>query len=544
MQWKLSNQKIIISQTELLQQLFKNRELQDTQDFLTPQAPAEISISSLNIDEQQLKKAVKRIQVAIKNKEKVLIYGDYDADGITATSLVWLTLNHLGLATQPFIPDRLKHGYGMSLAALEEIQQTYQPALIITVDNGIVAHQELEWLKQHQIDVIVTDHHQPSTKKLSATAIVHTTSISGAGVAWMLMRELDQAYASQLLDLVAISTIADQMPLLLANRSFVYYGIEQLRHNTRPGLKALFQTANINCDEINADTIGFMIAPRINAAGRIAQGLTAARLLCTRKLSAAIALAENLEQLNQDRQDLTLDQYKIALQQVEQQSQQKLLIVTSDKFHEGVIGLLSGKLTEKFYQPSIAISTENKVVKASARSVKGVNITDLIRQVEAELLSVGGHELAAGFSTSKEKLPTVIQKLQELANQSIAPELLEPSLQIDALVAEALLNLKTCKLFSQLEPFGIANPQPILAIKNMIVKDAFSMGKDKQHLKLVLAVKEDDYQTVNAVGWNLGYLTSKLKLHTHIDLAFNLELNQWQGKESVQLKIKDLIFSS
>jgi single-stranded-DNA-specific exonuclease len=543
MNWNIQNSKIVTTRKKLLEHLVKNRGIQDIKQFLTPISPLKISSIDLEINQKQLKKAVQRIKTAIKSQEKVLIYGDYDADGISATSLVWLALNHLGLKTQPFIPDRMRHGYGMSKKALQEIIQDFNPKLIITVDNGIVAHKELQWLKDKEIDVIVTDHHQPSEQELPAYALVHSTQISGAAVAWMLIRELDPKFANNLIDLVAISTIADQMPLLKANRSFTKHGLELLKENKRPGLVALCQTAKIKPELISAGTVGFMIAPRINAAGRIAHGLTAARLLCTQSLSTALDLAEQLEQLNQDRQDLTLLQFKTALKQAQSQNKQKILIVHSDQFHEGVIGLISGKITEKFYKPSIAIATEGDVVKASARSIKGVNITDLIREIKQDLLSVGGHELAAGFSAHKKKLPVIIKKLQKIGLQTIDDELLRPQLNIDAVVDKQLLSFKTHDLLQSLEPFGIGNRKPILAVKNCFVVQASSMGQDNQHLKLMIRCDKQDYKTIQAIGWSMGSLVKEL-VQKKIDLAFNLEINQWNGKKSLQLKIKDIILNN
>lgn len=540
MNWNILNSTTITTREELLNQLVKNRDIQDIKQFLNPIPPLKISSIDLEIDSGQLKKAKQRVNLAIKNQEKVLIYGDYDADGISATSLVWLALNHLGLKTQPFIPDRMKHGYGLSKQALQEIIKDFNPKLIITVDNGIVAYQELQWLKDKGVDVIVTDHHQPSEPELPAYALVHSTQISGAAVAWMLMRELDPKFASNLIDLVAISTIADQMPLLKANRSFAKHGLELLRENKRPGLIALCQIAGIKPELISAATVGFIIAPRINAAGRIAHGLTAARLLCTQSLSTALDLAEQLEQLNQDRQDLTLSQFKTALKQAQKQEKHKILIVYSDQFHEGVIGLLSGKITEKFYKPSVAIATEGDVIKASARSIKGVNITNLIREIKQDLLSVGGHKLAAGFSASKKKLPIIIKKLQKISLQTIDNELLKPQLNVDAVVDEQLLSFKTYDFIQKLEPFGIGNSRPVLAIKNCYIAQASSMGQDNQHLKLMIRFNKQDYQTIQAIGWNMGSLAKELE-QKKADLAFNLEINRWNGKKYLQLKIKDII---
>ncbi len=543
MKWKIPQQDTVKTHDELTAQLVENREIDDLDKFFKPEHPSKIKPQQIKINPAQFKKALARIQTAIKNQQKVLIYGDYDADGITATSIIWLTLNNLGLQAQPFIPDRAKHGYGLSLKGLEQALAKTKPELIITVDNGVTALKELEWLAKKNIDVIVTDHHQLSHQKLPVYATVHSTQVCGAGVAWLLMKALDEKYAKSLLDLVAIATVADQVPLLGVNRSFVKFGIELLRQDNRVGLSALFQTAGLKPETIDASTIGFQIAPRINATGRVATGITAVRLLCLQNFSSAMLLATKLETLNQDRQALTDNQFKIAFSQASKQLKNKLIIVHSDSFHEGVIGLLSGKLTEKFYKPSIVVATENRVAKASARSVAGVNITELIKTVETELLNMGGHTLAAGFSLEKTKLTMVKKKLLENAGKLIDSQLLQPKLTIDIMIDQSLLVKETVKLLAKFEPFGLGNPRPVLAVKDCSVVKAMAIGKDKKHLKLALRVDKDSYFTLDAVGWNMATLLEKILQHKTVNLAFNLELNNWNGRESVQLNLKDINFS-
>ncbi len=547
MQWHTLTPKTINKTDQLLKQLLKNRSIADIDEFLNVPHPKKIKPAQIGIKPQELKKAAVRIQQAVKEQEKVIIYGDYDADGITAASIVWLTLKNLGLEAEPFIPDRIKHGYGLSLTALKEIladDESAKPDLIITVDNGVTAQDELAWLKKQSIDVIVTDHHQLAEKKLPVLALIHSTEICGAAVVWLLMRELAEDFAMTLIDFVAIATIADQVPLQAQNRSFVKHGLELLKQNKKVGLSVLNKVAAVDANNINAGTIGFQIAPRINAAGRMAHGITAARLLCTKNFTAALSLAAKLEELNQDRRSLTKEQLEIASAQAAAQTKNKLIIAVSDQFHEGVIGLLAGRLTEKFHKPSIVIAVKGDTAKASARSVKGVNITNLIRKVESDLLSVGGHKLAAGFSLKKKKLPLVKSKLLKIAQQSIDEQLLQPSLTIDALVSQSVLAKETIKLIEQFKPFGIGNPKPVLGLKNCIVCDAVTMGKDDEHLKLVLRTNKDDYHTFKAVGWNMGAIAALLPPQQQVDAAFNIELNKWNGKESIQLKLKDINFKA
>ena len=541
MKWQYLSDEQIDDEKELLKTIISNRNISDLEQFFNSPDPTSISITDFGVDQQQLTKAITRIKAAISNQEKVLIYGDYDADGITATSILWLTLNQLGLIAEPFIPDRLKHGYGISIKALEEIFAKKKPDLVITVDNGIVAHEPLEWLKNQEVDVIVTDHHQPAKKSVISLATVHSTLISGGAVAWVLARELSAKFASSLLDLVAISTVADQMPLLGVNRSLVKFGLNSLRSNNRAGVMALFNVSGVKVSNVSVGTIGFTIAPRLNAAGRLTQGLVAMRLLCTDDPSSAQRIARNLNQLNQERQALTSEQLLEAVRQAKDQADENLLFIAAPSFHEGVIGLLAGRLTEKYFKPSIVVATEGKTSKASARSVSGVNITQLIRTVDDELLSVGGHELAAGFSAQTNQIESIKQRLLTLARNQIDPKLLEPNLKVDALIGQSLLNKNTVSLLKKLQPYGLGNSEPVIAVHNISLVDYKLIGSDNEHLKLALK-SENDSSIIEAVGWRMGAMSTSLKkLNSKqlLDIACCLEINSWNGKESLQLRLKD-----
>lgn len=539
MKWNYLSQKKVKNIDQLLKTIIGNRQIDDEKEFFNPTNPLEIKAKDYGIDEKQLAIAVKRVQQAVANQEQVLIYGDYDADGICATAILWLTLRSLGLEAKPFIPDRAKHGYGISIKALKEIFDQQKPDLIITVDNGIVAHEPLEWLKEQKVDVIVTDHHQPSKKPVSALTTVHSTLISGGAVSWVLSRALNEKLSQQLLDLAAVSTVADQMSLLGVNRSLVKYGLQELRNTERVGIKALFEAASVSSKNIGVGTIGFMLAPRINAAGRISQGLLALRLLCTSDPRSAGKLARNLNLLNQERQSLTSEQFLEALKQAQEQKNEKLLFITSPNFHEGVIGLLAGRLTEKFFKPSIVVATDGEVSKASARSVKGVDVTKLIRQVEDELLSVGGHELAAGFSAETQKIESVKDKLLKIAQEEVDAKLLTAQMNIDALVDHSLLKIETVEALNKLEPYGLGNPEPVVALQGMGLVDKRLIGAAKNHLKLALKSDQPNSQIIDALAWRQAARIQQLESQAQLDVACCLEINRWNGKESVQMRLRD-----
>ncbi len=540
MHWKILHQDKVENVDDLIQTLLENRQIENTEDFLQPKAPDELKPAEIGFDVKQLQLAVKRLKQAIDNQEKVVIYGDYDADGIIASSIVWLTLSHLGLTAVPFIPNREEHGYGLSIKALKQIQEKYKPDLIVTVDNGITAAEALEWAKKNDLEVIVTDHHQPEKKLPPAQAIVHSTQISGAGVAWFLMKQFAPDFVLGLIDLAAIATITDMLPLTGANRSFVKFGLRMLRNSQRAGLKALYEAAKIDPNRVSTYTIGFLIGPRINAAGRIANGIEAMRLLCTNSLPAARKIARKLDKINRTRQDLTDEHLAIALEQSEQFQNKKIIIISSEEFHEGVIGLLAGKLTEKFYKPAIVIAQTDDLIKASARSVSGLNITNLLREAGDLLISVGGHELAAGFSAEAANLDKLRDKLESLAAENITQEMLEPELKVDLLIEPKLMKKDTVQALYSLAPYGIGNRAPVFGLEQVELISAATMGRDNDHLRLSLQINDEEYQHLTAVGWNLGHLSVELKDKHKIDAAFNLEINRWRGKEKLQLKIKDI----
>ncbi len=542
MKWSYLTTQTPNNKDELIQFLLKKREIKSNSSFLNPVKPSELDLKQLNIDVKELKQAAQRLKKAAKSQEKVVVFGDYDADGITAAALIWLTLNKMGVEAIPFIPDRKKHGYGISSKALKEVKAKYEPDLILTVDNGIVAHQAADWIYENDMELIITDHHQAQESLPQAEAIVHSTLICGAAVAWILSRELIEEQAANYLDLVGIATIADQMSLVGPNRSFAQAGIKALKKTKRVGLQALYKEAGVKPGKISSFTIGYVIAPRINAVGRLDQGIRAVRLLCTNNVQAAKNIARKLDLINRERQDLTKAQLDLALNDEELDQSQKLLFVSSDQFHQGIIGLIAGRLTEKYHRPSIVVSTKGKVGKASARSVAGVDITNLIRQVEDLLEDAGGHELAAGFSVRQSNLNEVKAKLIALTEEQIDQEMLQPKLKVEFDLNSSLIHSSTVELIDQLKPFGLGNYPPVFGLKQLKVADAFQIGKANNHLKMVLKPVKQDDQHYKAIGWNRGRLVDKLKPGQIISVAASLEMNHWQGKSELQLKIKDINF--
>lgn len=567
MKWNILHQDVPRSSLEVRELLLANRGLtsETTQDFFAPKHPSLLTLQDVSIDSEQMAKAVERILLAKEQKEEVVVFGDYDADGVCATAILWETLFELGLKAIPFIPHREKHGYGMTDRSLDALLAERKPSLIITVDNGIVALAAVDRLNQEGIDVIITDHHMPERKitnsKLqiansdtslpnnpttqqhsfpNAYAIVHSTKLCGATVAWFLVRELNKNKAEELLDLGGIATIADQMILKEANRSFAYFGIEALRKTERVGLQNLLQVAGIEQKDISTRTVNYAIGPRINAMGRIASALDALRALCTKDQQKSMELIRALQDTNVERQTLTVDMLDHAMQQAEDWKDEHLIVVASEEYHDGVIGLIAGKLVEEFAKPAIAISIGEKFAKASARSVGGVNVVELIRQVRDDLLEVGGHPMAAGFGLAPDKVEIVKKRLLEIARTEINEDLLQPQLTVESYLPIELLDLDLTTLLKTFEPFGNGNAEPIFGLQNVQVLQVYPVGKEGKHLKLVVRGVETGI-TLDCIGFGMGDTAEKLQGQPMIDLAGVISMNEWNGRQSVQMVVKDVL---
>lgn len=543
MKWHIQSTYIPGNLEELKEILLKNRNIEDAQDFFRGFSPFKIYLNDLGIKAQELQKIQDRLAIAKEKNEKIIVFGDYDADGITATAVLWQFLHAKGYNVFPFIPHRLKHGYGLSVKALNDLLIDHSDTgLIITVDNGIVAHEALGFLQDKKIDVIISDHHQKDEQKLNALAVFHTSQVCGCAVAWFLAKELsddgDRELLTRLLALVAIATVTDLMPLLSINRFLLMYGLAVLRTNANLGLKHLFSLAKIDPSKIDTYTLGFQIGPRINAMGRLADGMDALRLLCTKDENKAIQLSNLLKNTNEDRQNLTISLTKQAEEIVIKETEEKIIFLDSFEYHEGIIGLIAGKMTEKFAKPSIVISVGEEISKASARSLDGFNITEFIRLFRKDLLEVGGHPLAAGFALRSEKIATLKKAMQKKAKELLADKNLEKTLQVDAVLPFNLLNLETMELIEEFSPFGLANPKPIFVLQKVLLKNYKLMGREQEHLKLIINFPNHDGE-YEVLAWHRADLVDKLSIATEFDLAVSLDINSYRGVDKLQLIFRD-----
>jgi len=532
--WKIKAKNFPKTKDWLPKILAKNRGIttnRELQDFLNPSLEQILEIKITDID-----KAIKRIEKAIDAKEKIIVYSDYDADGICATGVMWETLYDLGADVMPHVPHRIKEGYGLSNISIDELAKK-GTNLIITVDHGVTAIKQVEHAKKLGIDVVITDHHVMGIKTPDSVALVHTTKLCGAGVAWRFCYELikkrKSSYLPKLrekLDLAAIATIADLVPLTSANRAIVTIGLKELANANRPGLAALADGARIK-KEIGTREIGHILAPRINAMGRIEHGLDALRLICTKKKDEAHKLSIILSKTNSKRQELT----KKAITQAKEIINPKhdLPIVVSKNWHEGIIGLVAARLMENYHKPVIAIAQGEEFSKGSARSISGFNMVEAIQALKDLLVDGGGHPMAAGFTIETKKIPLFSRKINEYAQSRITSDLVVKQIDIECELAVNDITRKNLEVLNKFEPFGMANPEPIFITKNMVVEDIRTVGSAGDHLKLQLS-------GFNAIGFNIGEAKASLRPGYFLDLAFTLAEDKYNGNGAIQLKIVDM----
>lgn len=530
----------------IVNKLLENRGLKTSKektDFLDPRKPNDITLKEFGLKSEDVSKAIKRIEKAIKGKERIIIYGDYDADGICATAIIWETLYKLGANVLPYIPERFSEGYGLNIESLKALNNGKEDiGLVITVDNGITAFDEVKEASKMGIDVIITDHHLVGKKKPKAFGLIHTTQVSGSAVSWIFSREIKKKIkkikrVTDGLELVAIGTISDQIPLLGVNRSLVKYGLEELNETKRPGLKALIKDSGIKEGEISTYTVGFVIAPRLNAMGRLEHAIDSLRLVCTTNRQRAKKLARSLGRTNTERQRIVEEVVVHARGLAGKKDWQGVILVSDESYHEGVIGLAASKLVEEFYRPAIVVSRGKKLSKASARSIAGFNIIEAIRQFEDMLVSGGGHPMAAGFSINTSSLESFIKKLNKFSTPLLTEEVLKKSLKIDLGIEFGHINQRLYEQLERFEPTGNANYTPTFVTRNVKVLKARGVGKKMSHLKMMIT-KEG--KIFDGIAFNFGPLSSKLSQDEFVDIVYSIDENHWNGRTNLELMIKDI----
>jgi single-stranded-DNA-specific exonuclease len=535
---------------DLVDQLLYNRQI--TTDLEKENFLSSIFDFQNLVSPDQLEKAVKRVRQAIEKTEPILIYGDFDVDGVTSTALLWETLVRFGAKVTPYIPHREKEGYGLSENAILEAAAG-GTKLIISVDCGISAVEEVALAASLGIDVIITDHHHQQEKVPQAYATVHTTQLAGVGVSYELSKaiyeEFSQSFPESSLDLVALGTLADMVTLLGKNRSLAKQGLVQLNNTQREGLRSLIETAGIKLGKVGTYEVGFVLSPRLNAMGRLEHAMDSLRLLLTRKKEKADELARKLSETNEQRQKLTLETLSHAREIFEKNSQsKKILVLSHQSWSQGIIGLVAGRLVEELNRPVIVVSEGKEFSKGSARSVNGFNIVEAICGCEDLLVSHGGHPQAAGFTIETKNLADFERRLSKWVEEKLSETDLQPLVKIEAEVTPEKLNFETYRQIKQFEPFGVGNPEPILVGRGFEVKDFRTVGGEGKHLKLKLASEVKGAWTrqgiFEAIGFGLGEWSFQLRPGMKVDLAFVLDEDNWNGNKKLQLKVKDLKLSN
>ena len=533
------------TQNEFLSILLKNRGLKTNEitEFFNPPHPRSLPVTDFGIDGKQLSKAIVTIHQAINGHKNILIYGDYDVDGITSTALLWHALNAQKAKVTPFVPDRHRDGYGFkytSLIAFEQ-EKNIRFDLVITVDNGIVAHRDLSQLVEEKRQIIVIDHHLPDSQLDKSIIVIHSTSVSGSILAWLVAKEFEPTVD---IGLAALGAVADCVPLIKANRSIVVHGLQSLRVNPNLGIKKVLEISHRRQDTLSATDLGFIIGPRINAVGRLSNPTDALRLLCSTSLAQATKYASILEDYNKDRQLLQSDHLAEAEKGVKKH-QDKIIIFASKNFSAGIIGLVAGRLLEKYYVPTIIMSIEDGFAKGSCRSIPQVNIIEELRKLSPLFEDLGGHASAAGFTIKTKNIPRFKKKFTHQINTLLAKVDLSPSILVDAQMTLSATTIRNCQLISKLEPFGIGNPQPLFLFKGARIASKRLLGSNGDHLKLTLDDPNTPYPEnipASAIAFKKGELDKILKIGEIVDIIASLEINEWQGNHSAQLIIKEIIY--
>ncbi len=536
---------------KLLAQILVNREITEEEavrkflkptrnDFYNPYEMPDMEI------------AVKRILQAIEKKEKIIIYGDYDVDGITSVTVLKSFLEERGIKVDEYIPNRLEEGYGLNKKAVEEIANK-KYTLMITVDCGISAVEEVKYANELGIETIITDHHEPGNELPQALAVVDAKrkdnkypfrNLAGVGVVFKLIQAIGQKLGLEekeylkYLDIVCVGTISDIVPLVDENRVIVKLGLKLVEQTKNLGLRAILQASGYN--KIDSNTISFGVAPRINACGRMGHQEEALKLFLSKEIQEVNELTQKLNDYNKLRQETEKNIYSDALKQIEENNltEKDTIVLMGKNWHHGVIGIVSSKITELYFKPSILLCEENDIGKGSGRSIPGFDLYEALTECSDLIEKFGGHSMAVGINIQKDKFELFKEKLENIAKQKEIEQIV-PILKIDAQINLDELDREMVESLSELEPYGEENKMPLFAFKNLRIDSIRALSEGK-HLKLTL---KDNKNIVNAIGFNLGELVNYYKIGDKIDVVGNLEINTFNGASNVQINIKDIMKS-
>lgn len=538
----------------LILQLLKNRGLDNQKridEFLYPDYSQDQHDPDLF---QDLQKALARIDQALKKQEKVVIHGDYDADGVCSTCVLKTTLEAVGFKhLSIYIPHRETEGYGLNINTIRQFIKD-KINLVITVDCGVGNAEEVKLAKENNIDTIITDHHyQPLIMPEEAIAVIDPAMesepypfkrLAGVGVAFKLSQALIKKYSlgnsfeKWLLDLVALSTITDCMPLLGENRTLVKYGLIVLNKTRRPGLKKLIKSIGNNFKEIDSEVVGYRIGPRLNAAGRMDHANTAYKLLETNDEQEAEKLAKKLNHNNGERQKITEKLCAEIREELLKQKEQLAYLALHPHCPIGILGLVAGKLADEFNRPVLVITKNKDEIVGSGRSIEELNLIKTIQQCSGLLMRYGGHAQACGFTLRADNLEIFKKIFLQTVEKELKGKDLRKSLDVEAEIKLSDINWETMNSLEQFKPFGEENPKPLFLLKKVKITDWQLVGTDSKHLRLLLA--HDDGESKKAIGFGLGEWSQKIERGKCVDVVCELDINEWNGSRELQIKIIDL----
>lgn len=501
-------------------------------------------------DLKGMREAVACVTKTMEEGGSIVVYGDYDVDGITATSIVYRFLKRCGASVSYYIPERQSEGYGLNLEALEGLIAKGTD-LVITVDCGISSYDIVEAVRD-RLALVITDHHEAPSLIPRAVAVVDhkqpncpypDKNLAGVGVAYKLCQAIWQERTGELyqadLDIVALGTVADVVPLVGENRILVKAGLSKMQVQPNRGIEALIDVAGLKDRKITAGHIGFTLAPRLNAAGRVAHATRAVELLTTPSQEEAYEIAEELQETNLERQALERDIHEMARQDVLKQGSDAdyVVVVGGQDWHPGVIGIVASRLVEEFYKPTLVISIKDGIGKGSCRSIDNCNMYEALQSAEDLLIQFGGHQAAAGFSIKEDKIPALRDRLTQYCKEHLSETDYLPIVDIDSQVAIDDIDVPLIEEIETLEPYGMANPTPVLALEEATISDLFLMGQQKKHAKVLL---EREDSTIDAIAWNRPDLHASFFPGDRVKVAFTVQKNEWNGHVSPQLMIQDM----
>lgn len=532
----------------LLATIIANREIKDISTFLNP-TRADFYDPYLLPDMQI---AVDRILTAIQNKEKIMIYGDYDVDGITSISVLKKFLEERQIEVEQYIPNRLDEGYGLNKEAIQEIfNQGFK--LMITVDCGISGLEEVEFANQLGMQTIITDHHEPLEELPNAIAVIDPkieksqypfTQLAGVGVVFKLIQaigmklKLEEKEYLKYLDLVCVGTISDIVPLVDENRVIAKLGLKLVEVTKNMGLKYLLRSAGYKT--VDSTTISFGIAPRVNACGRMGHEQEALEIFLSSNIQRVQELTDQLNQYNRQRQETEKEIFKQAVEQIEQNQEESknAIILGDERWHHGVIGIVASKITEMYYKPSILLCFEDEIAKGSGRSVPGFDLHMALSKCTNTLEKFGGHAMAVGLALKQQNFEAFKNEFEQIAEQANLKQM-QQIIPIDKEISLEDINIEFVEELKNLEPFGEGNKTPIFVYKGLKVNSIRSLSEGK-HLKLTL---KDEGSVLDCIGFNMGRLVEDYKIGDKVDIAGTLEINEFNGRRTVQINLKDIMKS-